>query len=116
MLLASAAIVGLLLAAARAGSAPKAVAQSAHVLASYSFSLYLLNATVIAIMIWAGLVSIPLMIVACHAVAVGNYLLAERHHRRLALLLRRSLARAPSSLAVTAAVHPPSARSNRDAN
>jgi peptidoglycan/LPS O-acetylase OafA/YrhL len=92
VLLASTFIVGAVLAAGRFGC-PRFIAGPIAFLASYSFSLYLLNATVIAIMSKFDAVSIPLMIIACHTAAICNYALAERHYRTIATRIKRLLGR-----------------------
>lgn len=92
VLLTSSFTILLVLTAGRFGC-PQYIARPIAFLASYSFSLYLLNATVIAVMSKFNMISIPLMIMACHAAALCNYALAERHYRAIASRIKWLLGR-----------------------
>lgn len=81
-------ICALVMAAPRGCPAP--VAKVARFFAEYSFSLFLLNSTVIAVLVS---LEVPLarstfvMLIACNTVALANYYLAERHYRGVAASL-----------------------------
>jgi peptidoglycan/LPS O-acetylase OafA/YrhL len=86
-------VFGVLVGLARVPSVPPLLDRACRMLASYSYSLYLIHNTVLILVFEAtqGMsrwVSIPLGLLLSHAVAIALYLAFERHHRRVAAWLR----------------------------
>ena len=76
------------------GPLPRAVRTAFSLLASYSYSLYLVHNTVL-VVVWRflgdalGPAALPVALVAAHGVAFVLYILFERHYRDVAAWLKR---------------------------
>jgi peptidoglycan/LPS O-acetylase OafA/YrhL len=95
-------LIGLILFAEGAPTVPAWVRRACAVLASYSYSLYLIHNTVIILVVKfaasrLGAATLPVALIAGHLAAIALYWLFERHHRTVAGWLKELTTRRSGS-------------------